>query len=178
MPQLPFLGQVMLTPYNFAPSGWAMCNGQLMSINQNTALFALLGTNFGGDGIQTFGLPNLQSRVPLNFSQGSGLTSYNVGDNGGVEVVTLTVGQIPAHTHIPQAFSVTGNAPTPSGTAWAKSSGGDNLYTTTAPSGSSAVGLSGNAIASSGGNQPHDNFQPYLVLNYCIALFGIFPSQN
>src|SRR5271170_1285296 len=119
----PFLGQILMTGFNFAPQGWALCNGQLLSIAQNTALFTLLGTTYGGDGQTTFGLPNLQSRVPLHFGQGSGLSPYALGATGGVEGVTLQTTQIPSHTHsfTPQATTASGGATSPAGALWAAS---------------------------------------------------------
>jgi microcystin-dependent protein len=172
MPATPFLGQVMLTPYNFAPFGWAMCNGQLLAISQNTALFALLGTSYGGNGQFSFGLPDLRGRIPVSFGQGPGLLPYNLGDKAGVETVTLAPGQMPAHTHTPQASALVGNSPSPIGTTWARSTGGDAIY---GPPGSAPFPAA--AIGSVGG-QPHENRMPSLTFNYCIALQGIFPARS
>ena len=175
MPATPFLGQIMWTPFNFAPTGWAFCNGQLLSISQNSALFNLIGTTYGGDGQTTFALPNLQGRTPIDSGQGPGLSNYNEGDTGGAESVTLTVAQIAAHSHSANCSTAHGNSAIPGGGAvWAASSGGDRIYSTAAADSTLAAG----AVQSAGGDQPHENRPPFLVLNYCIALQGIFPSQN
>ena len=173
MPQQPFIGQIMIGGFNFPPQGWAFCNGQLMPISQNTALFSLLGTTFGGNGTTTFALPDLRGRIPVHNGQGTGLSNYNLGDTAGVETVTLTPDQLPAHTHAAQATTAIGNTAGRSGTVWAKPAGNDNIYSSAAPS----QVLSGNAVGPVGG-QPHENRQPLLALNYCIALFGIFPSRS
>jgi microcystin-dependent protein len=173
MPGQPFLGEIYAAGYNFAPLGYALCNGALLSIQQNTALFSLLGTTYGGDGIQTFALPDLRSRVPLMFGQGNGLTPYSIGDNGGVEDVTITQAQMPQHGHQLACSSANGSSASPAGLVAAKSSEADKVYG--APNG--AV-MNGGAIGPTGGNQPHENRQPFLALNYYIALQGIFPSRN
>ena len=169
-----YLGSVSLVPYNFAPQGSALCNGQLMAISQNDALFALIGTIYGGDGQSTFALPDLRGRVVIhqgtNRSTGS---TFVIGQTGGEETVTLSVNQIPAHTHTAIASSSTSNTVSPLGAYWAPRartllfSGATNL-TPMAPG----------AIAQTGGSQPHDNMKPYLTLNYVIWLEGIFPTQN
>jgi microcystin-dependent protein len=175
----PFLGEIRMFGFNFAPQGWAMCNGQLISLSQNTALFSLLGTTYGGNGTTTFGLPNLQSRVPIHFGQGSGLSNYTLGAFGGVETVTLSVAQTAAHTHLVYADGDVGsnNTPNPSGNALATFVAGSNIYATAAGF-KKAVTMNPLMIAAAGGGQPHGNIQPFLVLNFCIALFGIFPSRN
>jgi microcystin-dependent protein len=162
----PFLGEIKIVAFNFAPRGWAFCNGQLLPINQNQALFALLGTTYGGDGRVSFGLPNLQGRVP--FHVGNGLT---LGERGGETAHTLNIPELPAHTHVPAGSSNNANAASPAGNVWASLSGGGYL-----PSANAAMNPA--SITSAGGSQPHDNMSPYLVLNFCIALQGIFPSQN
>ena len=162
----PFLGELRIFPFNFPPKGWAFCNGQLLPINQNQALFALLGTTYGGDGITNFALPNLQGRVP--FHMGGGLT---LGERGGEAAHTLIISEMPAHTHTPVASSNNASVASPAGNLWAGSSGGG--YSPTAN-----TTMNTTSITSSGGNQPHDNMSPYLVLSFCIALQGIFPSQN
>jgi microcystin-dependent protein len=153
---------------NFAPAGWAFCNGALLPISENETLFNLIGTTYGGDGQNTFALPNLQSRLPMHVGPG-----FALGQSGGVETVTLTTSQIPAHSHVPQANSNPGNSNTPQGNLWA-GSGSSTIYSAVAPS----VNLDPAAIGSSGGSQPHDNMQPFLVINFILSLFGVFPSQN
>jgi microcystin-dependent protein len=174
--QDPWLGEIALVAFNFAPVGWAFCNGQIMSIQQNTALFSLLGTTYGGDGVRTFALPDLRSRVPLSFGQGTGLTNYDLGTVGGVEGVTLNSQQMPLHNHsyTPQAVAAAGGSVSPANALWAESPDGTALYKTGATNANMAPQTIGNA----GGNQPHENRQPYLALNYIIALQGIFPSRN
>jgi len=153
---------------NFAPAGWAFCNGALIPISENDALFNLIGTTYGGDGQSTFALPNLQSRVPVHVGPG-----FALGQSGGTEAVTLTTSQIPAHSHVPQAFTTAGNLNTPAAGVWAFSNSG-TLYGDTAPSSPFAP----TAIGSSGGSQPHDNMVPFLAVNFILSLFGIFPSQS
>jgi microcystin-dependent protein len=151
----------------FAPLDWAFCNGQIIAINENQALFTLIGTTYGGDGVNTFALPNLQSRIPVH--QGAGFVMAQV---AGQENVTLTAQQIPAHNHPAKASSATGNQASPTGHIWAQSS--LNQYSNAAPS----VTMSTAAVGNSPGALPHDNMMPYLVVNFIIALFGIYPSQN
>jgi microcystin-dependent protein len=175
-----FVAEIRIFPYNFAPFGWAMCNGQLMSISQNTALFSLLGTQFGGNGTSNFGLPNLQGCVAVDFGQGAGLSPYNVGDQGGVPSVTLLTSQMPAHNHNAQCVDADGNDYGPTNDVWAKDAGGNNEYGVTPATLNppTAPGtLAPGALAPVGGSRAHNNMQPYLVLNYCIALVGIFPAR-
>jgi len=153
---------------NFAPAGWAFCNGALIPISENDTLFNLIGTTYGGDGQSTFALPNLQSRVPVHVGPG-----FALGQSGGTEAVTLTTSQIPAHSHVPQAFTTAGNLNTPAAGVWAFSNSG-TLYGDTAPSSPFAP----TAIGSSGGSQPHDNMIPFLAVNFILSLFGIFPTQT
>lgn len=167
-----FLAEIRVFGCNFAPSGWAFCDGQLMSISQNTALFSLLGTTYGGDGRTTFALPDLQGASPIHPGQGSGLSPRFLGETGGEETVTLLISELPAHTHTPSCNSGTGDQYGPPGNVWATDAGGNNEYNS---SGSSA--MAPGAVGPAGGNQPHNNLQPYLVLNFCIALLGIFPSR-
>jgi len=168
-----FLGSITLVGFNFAPVGWAFCNGQLMAINQNQALFALLGTQFGGDGQTTFALPDLRGRVPVHQGQGAGLSNYVMGEVLGSESVTLTTQQIPAHTHTvaPGASSGEPTTDRPDG-AYPSANG---YYSSSATSG---VTMPAPTVSNVGGNQPHSNIQPVLALNFIIALEGIFPSQN
>ena len=170
----PFLGMIAIYGFNFAPRGWAMCNGQILPIAQNTALFSLLGTTYGGNGQTTFALPNLQSRWPLHFGQGPGLSSYDLGQAAGTETVTLTVNQIPAHQHTVACSGDDGASSKPGGNVPASNSGGSGIYNPT-PNETMAAAM---IPPSGGGNQPHSIIQPYLALNFCIALEGIFPSRN
>jgi microcystin-dependent protein len=165
----PFIGEIRMFAGNFAPVGWALCQGQIMPIDQNDALFNLIGTTYGGDGQTTFALPNLASRVPLHVGPG-----FALGQAAGVESVTLTTSQIPAHSHVPQGFASTGNQAGPGGGVWASSSPATQFSAQTAPSLAMAAG----ALGSSGGSQPHDNMVPFLVINFIISLFGVFPSQT
>ncbi len=167
----PFLGEIMLVGFNFAPKGWAFCNGQIMPINQATALFSLLGTQYGGNGQTTFALPDLRGRVPIHFGQGPGLSSYNIGQVGGAETSTLLTGNLPAHNHALQAGT---NATTKNPTnGYPGFTAGGSSYTDT-PTGT----MNPAVVGPTGGGQPFNNIQPYLVLNWIIALEGIFPSRN
>jgi microcystin-dependent protein len=179
----PFIGQIMMFGGNFAPKGWATCDGQLLSIAQNTALFSILGTTYGGDGQTTFGLPDLRGRVPVHQGQGPGLSPYTLGEVTGVENVTLIQTQIPAHTHVAaSAVNVAASSLAPTDTpadSVLTGGGGINIYTPT-PDGSTKMnaGMVTTTVQPSGGSQPHDNIQPLLCINFCIALEGIFPSRN
>ncbi|MDB5987294.1 MAG: phage Tail Collar domain protein [Nevskia sp.] len=161
----PFLSEIKVFSFSFAPKGWAMCNGQLLPINQNQALFSLLGTTYGGDGRVTFALPNLQSRIPLHTGAG-----FTLGQNGGEEIHTLSVAELPGHSHLLKATSNPGVQVQPAGAVLATPT--EKLYVATG-----AVPLTP-SVAATGGGQPHENRQPFLCLNFCIALQGIFPSQN
>jgi microcystin-dependent protein len=169
----PFVGEIRMFGFNFAPQGWAQCNGQLLPIDQNQALFALLGTTFGGDGRTTFALPNMQSRVPVCQGQGPGLSPYAEGQAGGAETVTLAVTQMPGHTHPVKASSSAADSSQPGGRALARSAS----HSYTAKPDTSTV-MNADMLGDAGGSQPHENIQPYLAVNFCIALEGIFPSRN
>jgi microcystin-dependent protein len=176
-----YLGQILMVAFNFAPVGWALCNGQLLPIAQNTALFSLLGTFYGGDGVTTFALPNLQSRVPIHQGQGAGLSPYVIGSVGGAESVTLSVTQMPSHNHAINVNNTPGSAPDPTGKIQAEAATGDprnpsliSQFTTASPTGTMAA----NTVTTAGGSQPHANIQPYLTINFIIALQGIYPSRN
>lgn len=171
----PFIGQIILAGFNFAPRGYALCQGQLLSIAQNSALFSLLGTTYGGDGITTFALPDLRGRVPMGFGNGPGLTPRVLGEESGTETVTLLVSEIPAHNHLLLANSAPGDTGAPAGAVLANSGATDREYLST---GAPNEPMSVQAIGMTGGTLPHNNMQPYLVLNYSIALEGIFPSRN
>ena len=166
----PFIGELRCFGFNFAPRGWALCNGQLLSISQNTALFSLLGTMYGGDGRTTFGLPDLRGRVSLAFGQGPGLTNRAQGEQGGTESVVLTAATVPPHTHTVAASS-TATTKNPSGALPSVTGAGASYGTT------SDLVMSSAMIGGGGSGQPHDNMQPYVVLNWCIAVEGIFPSR-
>jgi microcystin-dependent protein len=164
----PFLGQITLFSFDFAPKGWALANGQLLPINQNQALFSLLGTFYGGNGTTNFQLPNLQGRVPIH--QGSG---YAIGQSSGTENVTLLTSELPSHTHAATCSHNAGTLGSPSGAVWAADGDGNLPYSTTA-----GATMAPAAISAIGGGQPHDNLAPFSVLNFCIALTGIFPSRS
>ena len=172
-----FLGQIMLTGFAFAPKGFALCNGQLMAISQNQALFSLLGTAFGGDGRTTFALPNLQGRTPVAFGQSVDPawqpSPYQQGETGGVENVTLLTTQLPTHNHQCNGTTSAGSQRNPTNALY-----GTNTAALYAPASGPQVPLSPQSIAPVGGTQPHPNMQPYDVISYCIALSGIFPSRN
>jgi microcystin-dependent protein len=176
MPTDQFLGEITMGGYLFAPRGWALCNGQLLAIAQNTALFSLLGTSYGGDGRTTFGLPNLQGRAPMHRGQGPGLTPRQVGETSGSETVTLLLSEMAAHNHLIGASIGSADLSAPGPTRIiAKSGGGFAFQSNTTQN---VVAMSAQALATAGGSQPHNNMQPYLVVNFCIALTGIFPARN
>jgi microcystin-dependent protein len=171
----PFVGEVRCFGFNFAPSGWAFCSGQLMSISQNDVLFNLIGTTYGGDGQNTFALPDLRGRVPIHQGTSSNGITYPTGASSGTENVTLLVTEIPAHTHSILATTNTAVLKRPiSGTRYAASSSGNTFYAT--PNSMTAIAPS--TVLATGNNQPHSNIQPYLTLSWCISLFGIYPTQN
>jgi microcystin-dependent protein len=170
-----FIGEIRIFGTNFAPFGWAFCDGQLLSISQNTALFSLLGTTYGGDGKSTFALPNLQGSSPMQQGQGAGLSDRVLGETSGTETVTLLASEIPAHTHAANCNSGMGDQYGPSGNFWATDAGGNFEYNAAA---TPNITMAAGALGPTGGNRPHNNLQPYLVLNFCIALLGIFPSRS
>jgi microcystin-dependent protein len=170
-----FLAEIRIFPFNFAPTGWAMCNGQILAISTYTAVFSLVGINYGGNGTSNFGLPNLQNAAPLHFGIGPGGT-YSVGESGGEQSVTLLYNQLPAHTHIPAA-ATPGTHADPSGEIFgepATQRPTPNFYVSNL---ANPVNMNNLSIGSTGGSQPHNNMMPYLTLNYCIALTGIFPTR-
>lgn len=169
-----FLGQIILVPYNFAPRGYAFCQGQILPIAQNTALFSLLGTTYGGNGQTTFALPDLRGRVPNGTGQGPGLSNYVLGQLAGEENHTLIQTEMPAHTHALRCYTEDGNQGNPNPNVLATSGAAPPPYSNQTPNASMAA----TAITAAGGSQPHNNLSPYLTLNYCIALQGIFPSRN
>lgn len=167
----PFLGEIRAFGFNFAPTGWAQCNGQLLPLSQNTALFALLGTYYGGDGKSTFALPNLEGAAPMHQGQGPGLSERVIGETGGENFVTLLGSEIPAHTHFISGSARPANENDPNNFYWGSVA---NLYS---PSANPAQQMAFETLGIAGGSQPHNNMQPYLTLNFCIALQGIFPSR-
>jgi microcystin-dependent protein len=172
----PFMGEIRLFAGSFAPVNWAFCNGQLLPISENDALFTLIGTTYGGDGQETFALPNLQSRVPIHVGQGPGLTNRIIAETVGVESVTLTSQQMPVHNHAALA-TATGQQSSPEGAMFAtpvSTQSGVNPYLVAAP----GVAINPQTIQPVGGSQPHDNMQPYLCISYIIALYGIFPRPT
>jgi microcystin-dependent protein len=171
----PFVAEIRIFPFNFAPTGWAFCDGQLLPLSQNTALFSLLGTTYGGDGKSTFALPNLQGCAPMHPGQGAGLSERVLGQFSGVESVTLLESEIPLHAHTMMSANpiVPGDTNVPTGNAIAKSAGGA-VYLTPPQT---TVNLSPEALSPAGSDFPHNNMQPYLTLTFCIALQGVFPAR-
>jgi microcystin-dependent protein len=170
----PFLAEIRLLPFNFAPKGWAFCDGQILPLSQNTALFSLLGTTYGGDGKSNFALPNLQGNAPMHPGQGPGLSLHDLGETGGSQTVTLLESEIPSHSHTLRAITDPADQAVASpARSLARSSGGFAWNPTF-----SQAQMSGSAIAPAGGNLPHNNMQPYLTLNFCIALQGVFPPRQ
>ena len=172
--QTPILGEIKMFAGNFAPQGYAFCNGQLLPIAQNTALFSLLGTTYGGDGQTTFALPDLRGRAPIHAGNGPGLTNRNLGQKGGTETNTLTVAQLPAHNHSVVAVSTPGNQTSPTNNLPADTNLFDNEYSNA----SGNTTMNSSMIGNTGNGQPVDNMQPYTTVHYIIALQGIFPSPN
>ena len=176
-----FVAEMRIFPFNFPPTGWAFCDGQLMPISQNTALFSLLGTTYGGDGKSTFGLPNMQGNAPMQQGQGQGLSDVFLGETGGTETVTLLQTEIPVHTHIFQGCDADATTANPTNQLPAKglwdngtSFGVVGAYSTTTPPNAQ---MAFQALSPYGSGLPHNNMQPYLTLNFCIALQGIFPAR-
>ncbi len=172
-----FLSEIRIFPGNFAPKGWALCNGQLMPISQNTALFALLGTTYGGDGNSTFALPNLQGSVPLGAGQGPGLSLRDLGEMAGEQVVALLDSEMPSHSHGALA-STAGGTDSPANATWGESKLGKTPLAVYAASGANNVQMSPLGLSPTGGGQPHNNMPPYLSLTFIIALQGIFPARS
>lgn len=168
----PFVAEIRIVPFNFAPRGWAFCDGQLLPLSQNTALFSLLGTTYGGNGKSNFALPDLQGRAPMHPGQGPGLSLHDLGETGGSETVALLESEIPSHSHQARGSGADADTPSPTSASWAGSEAGDSLRKT-------ASGTFGpQALAPAGGDQPHNNMQPYLTLNFIIALQGVFPQRG
>jgi len=173
----PFLAEIRLASFAFAPTGWAFCNGQLLPISQNTALFSLLGTTYGGDGRTTFGLPNLQGSSALGMGNGPGLSPRTLGETGGEQTVTLISTELPIHTHAAAASNAApGTQQSPTGNVWSKAHvvrAFDKMYDS-----AGGATMNSQAISPTGGNLPHNNMPPYLVLNFCIALQGVYPTRS
>ena len=173
----PFVAEIRIFPFNFAPKGWAFCNGQLLPLSQNTALFSLLGTTYGGDGKSTFALPNLQGSAPMHPGQGQGLSLRDLGQIGGSETVTLLQSEMPFHAHgVGRASTAAGDSVLPENCVWAQAGAGRGaaaLYIAGPPTGK----VNPNSLTPAGGSLPHNNMQPYLTLNFCIALQGVFPAR-
>jgi microcystin-dependent protein len=170
----PYIGEIRMFGGNFAPAGWMLCDGQLLPISENDALFQLIGTTYGGDGESTFGLPNLQSRVPIHMGTGPDGTNYQLGEMAGVESVTLSVQQIPNHTHPLTASTGNGTETNPGGHVLAGSTSSVQPYIDDA----GVVALAANLITPQGGSQPHENCQPFLCINFIISLFGLYPPPS
>jgi microcystin-dependent protein len=170
----PFVAEIRMFACNFAPTGWAQCNGQLLPISQNTALFSLLGTFYGGDGKSTFALPDLMDSVPLHQGSGAGLSQRFLGETGGAEYVSLLTSEIPAHNHNVGVFTVNGLLLGPTPTGVITQTTGGSMFNTLTPN----VVMNPISLAPTGGSLPHNNMQPYLVVNYCIAMQGVFPPRS
>jgi microcystin-dependent protein len=169
----PFVAEIRIFPFNFAQRGWAWCDGQLLPLSQNTALFSLLGTTYGGNGKSNFALPDLQGRAPMHPGQGPGLSLHDLGETGGSETVTLLESEIPAHSHTLKGNNQSGDNPNPAGNTLARYA---NIYQQNTTS--NLVSMAPEALAPAGGDQPHNNMQPYLTFYFCIALQGVFPPRG
>lgn len=172
----PFVAEIRIFPFNFAPRGWAWCDGQLLPLSQNTALFSLLGTTYGGNGKSNFALPNLQGRAPMHPGQGPGLSLHDLGETGGSDTVSLIESEIPSHSHALMSLPGPANRTSPIGNSIARSTGG-NPYLPASPQ-PPLVAMSEMSIPPAGGDQPHNNLQPYLTFYFCIALQGVFPPRT
>ena len=170
-----FLAEIRIFGFNFAPTGWALANGQILPISQNTALFSLLGTTYGGNGQSTFALPNMQDSAPMHPGQGPGLSLHDLGEQGGTDTVTLLESEIPAHSHSLMATTQPGNQPPPNANSLAKTTGFQPYLP---PAGAPLLPMNFQDLPPAGGSLPHNNMQPYLTLNFCIALQGVFPPRT
>lgn len=171
----PFVAEIRIFPFNFAPKGWAFCDGQLLPLSQNTALFSLLGTTYGGDGKSTFALPDMQGNAPMHPGQGPGLSLHDLGETGGSETVSLLESEIPSHAHALRGDANVSESPDPAANSLGRGSS-INAYQTV--SNQNLVSMAPEALAPAGGDQPHNNMQPYLTLNFCIALQGVYPPRT
>src|SRR5687768_4943666 len=173
MPE-PYIGEIRMIAFSFAPAGWMLCQGQTLPISENDALFTLIGTTYGGDGQETFNLPNLASRVPIHMGTGPDGVNYQLAEAAGTESVTLTVQQIPSHSHPFTASTANGTATNPGGSVLAASVSSVQPLIV----GTGSDPMSGNSVTPQGGSQPHENCQPFLCINFIISLFGVFPTQT
>jgi microcystin-dependent protein len=171
----PFVAEIRIFPFNFAPKGWAWCDGQLLPLSQNTALFSLLGTTYGGDGKSNFALPDLQGQAPMHPGQGPGLSLHDLGETGGSETVTLLESEIPSHSHALMSNPAPGNRTNPVGNSIARAAGATPYLP---PAGAPLVNMSNQALPPAGGGQPHNNLMPYLTFYFCIALQGVYPPRT
>jgi microcystin-dependent protein len=169
----PFVAEIRIFPFNFAPKGWAFCDGQILPLSQNTALFSLLGTTYGGDGKSNFALPNMQGNAPMHPGQGPGLSLHDLGETGGSDTVSLLESEIPSHSHGLIASAADGIAGQPTSRLWAQ-----GVAIQIWSVGSASTPMADSALAPAGGDQPHNNMQPYLTLNFCIALQGVYPPRT
>jgi microcystin-dependent protein len=181
----PFVAEIRIFPFNFAPKGWAFCDGQILPLSQNTALFSLLGTTYGGDGRSNFALPDLQGSVPMHPGQGPGLSLHDLGETGGSDTITLLQSELPIHAHSLMATNTSATSAAPGNGVLAMPSRqvgpvriGENLYVDPTVDTSATVQLDPRALAAAGGDQPHNNLQPYLTINFCIALQGVYPPRT
>src|SRR5437763_1002258 len=173
----PFVAEIRIFPFNFAPKGWAFCDGQILPLSQNTALFSLLGTTYGGDGKSNFALPDMQGNAPMHPGQGPGLSLHDLGETGGSDTVTLLESEIPSHSHTMMCLPAPANRTAAVGNAIARVQGTSGPYVPASPPPALAA-MSDSTIAPSGGDQPHNNLMPYLTLNFCIALQGVYPPRT
>lgn len=171
----PFVAEIRIFPFNFAPKGWAWCDGQLLPLSQNTALFSLLGTTYGGNGKSNFALPDLQGRAPMHPGQGPGLSLHDLGETGGSETVSLLESEIPSHAHALMAQGVVADSNVPVDNSVARVTGATPYLP---PAGAPLISMAGQALAPAGGDQPHNNMMPYLTFYFCIALQGVFPPRG
>jgi microcystin-dependent protein len=171
----PFIGEIRMFGGSFAPAGWAFCSGQLMPISENDTLFNLIGTTYGGDGQETFALPDLQGRIPIHAGTASSGTTFQIGEKSGTESVTLSVNQIPSHGHTPIGSTDPGDQSTPVNNFWSAAFTGDQVYDPAITAGGT---MNTTLIQNTGGSQPHENVAPFLCVSFILSLFGVFPSQN
>jgi microcystin-dependent protein len=173
----PFVAEIRIFPFNFAPTGWAFCDGQILPLSQNTALFSLLGTTYGGDGKSNFALPNMQGNAPMHPGQGPGLSLHDLGETGGSQTITLLESEIPAHAHTFRASNQQADVQAPIASVSLARPSGAVPFVIGSPT-PPIVAMAGESLAPAGGDQPHNNLQPFLTLNFCIALQGVFPPRG